>query len=232
MSEHSRLDQGTYEASRKYLKSALEHVVAAGRNARDLTEFVLEKFGDEFRPYLHQFFSDVRQGKIDIKGLTHSARTAIVGHHVSQEERERMIREAAYLRSEQRGFAGGYEHDDWHSAEKEVDERLEREAGLMEKGGKALASAAAIAEKEFKSIKQLVTEWLEEKPGATLKSVKKAATKKKSATVGKKAAKAAAKSEPKEARKKPATVKKAAVKKTVKKASVTKKQTKPEKTAE
>lgn len=230
MSDHSRLDQGTYETSRKYLKSALEHMVAAGRNARDLTEFALEKFGDEFRPYLQQFFSDVRQGKIDIKGLTHSARTAIVGHHVSQEERERMIREAAYLRSEQRGFAGGYEHDDWLSAEKEVDERLEREAGLMVKGGKAMASVASIAEKEFDSIKKIVSLWLDEKLGSSRKAVKKAPIKKKVATASKKTSKAEAgspvKAEPKK-KQKSATVKQAAKKKTV-----TKKQTKSKKPAE
>ena len=237
MSENTRFDQGTYEAARKYLQSAFEHMIEAGRDARDFSEFALEKFGDEFLPYLRRFLSDVRQGSIDIKGLTHSAKTAILGHHATVEERERMIREAAYLRSEQRGFVGGYEHDDWLFAEKEVDERLAREAGLAAKGGKALASATAIAEKEFDSIKKIVAQWLEDKVRSTRKTVKKAASKKKSDTVSKKTSMpdsdAPSKDEPKKEKQKAATKKKAAtVKKTAKKKSATKKPTKSKKPAE
>jgi hypothetical protein len=43
---------------------------------------------------------------------------------VSSEERERMIREEAYLRAEQRGFAPGNEMADWLAAESEVDIRI------------------------------------------------------------------------------------------------------------
>jgi hypothetical protein len=42
----------------------------------------------------------------------------------SAEERRRMIAAAAYLRSEQRGFAGGDPAADWLAAEAEVDQRL------------------------------------------------------------------------------------------------------------
>jgi hypothetical protein len=38
------------------------------------------------------------------------------------ETRERQIREAAYRRAEQRGFAPGAELDDWLAAEREVNE--------------------------------------------------------------------------------------------------------------
>lgn len=38
------------------------------------------------------------------------------------ESRERQIREAAYRRAEQRGFAPGAELDDWLAAEREVNE--------------------------------------------------------------------------------------------------------------
>ena len=37
------------------------------------------------------------------------------------EQRERRIREAAYLRAERRGFAPGHEAEDWLDAEQEVD---------------------------------------------------------------------------------------------------------------
>lgn len=35
-----------------------------------------------------------------------------------------MIAESAYLRAERRGFAPGYEADDWFAAEREVDALL------------------------------------------------------------------------------------------------------------
>ena len=43
---------------------------------------------------------------------------------ISPEERQAMIREAAYLRAERRGFGGGSEVADWLAAEREVDELL------------------------------------------------------------------------------------------------------------
>ena len=43
---------------------------------------------------------------------------------VSAEDRRAMIAEAAYLRSERRGFAPGYETEDWLTAEVEVDALL------------------------------------------------------------------------------------------------------------
>ena len=43
---------------------------------------------------------------------------------ISQEERWRMVAEAAYLRAEKRGFSGGNPTDDWLEAEAEVDALL------------------------------------------------------------------------------------------------------------
>ncbi|HTW37644.1 MAG TPA: DUF2934 domain-containing protein [Steroidobacteraceae bacterium] len=43
---------------------------------------------------------------------------------VSTDTRRAMIAKAAYLRSERRGFAPGFEEDDWLTAEKEVDALL------------------------------------------------------------------------------------------------------------
>lgn len=52
---------------------------------------------------------------------------------VSAEERERMIREAAYYIAERRGFVGGSAAEDWEQAVAEVDQLL--------KGGKQRRSA-------------------------------------------------------------------------------------------
>lgn len=43
---------------------------------------------------------------------------------VSPEHRYHMIATAAYYRAEHRGFAGGYEMQDWISAEAEIDAQL------------------------------------------------------------------------------------------------------------
>jgi hypothetical protein len=43
---------------------------------------------------------------------------------VSADTRRSMIAKAAYLRSERRGFAPGFEEEDWLTAEKEVDALL------------------------------------------------------------------------------------------------------------
>jgi hypothetical protein len=43
---------------------------------------------------------------------------------VSEEELQRQISEPAYYQAEQRGFAPGYEHEDWVEAEAEVMRRL------------------------------------------------------------------------------------------------------------
>ena len=45
-------------------------------------------------------------------------------HNVSEEERRRMIAEAAYYIAESRGFKDGFELDDWLAAESEVNARL------------------------------------------------------------------------------------------------------------
>jgi hypothetical protein len=45
---------------------------------------------------------------------------------VGPEKRAALIAEAAYFRAEKRGFAPGYEQEDWLAAESEVDTRLLR----------------------------------------------------------------------------------------------------------
>jgi hypothetical protein len=43
---------------------------------------------------------------------------------LSEDERRRMVAEAAYYRAERRGFAAGGEVEDWLTAEREVNQRL------------------------------------------------------------------------------------------------------------
>jgi Protein of unknown function (DUF2934) len=49
---------------------------------------------------------------------------ALPSVEISEDTRRGMIAEAAYLRAERRGFAPGYETEDWLSAEAEVDALL------------------------------------------------------------------------------------------------------------
>jgi len=48
---------------------------------------------------------------------------------MSDDARRAMIAEAAYLRAEERGFAHGYELEDWLTAESEVDTLLSAHHG-------------------------------------------------------------------------------------------------------
>jgi hypothetical protein len=54
---------------------------------------------------------------------------ALTAGTVSDETRRGMIAQAAYLRAEQRGFASGYELEDWLLAEGEVDALLSAHRG-------------------------------------------------------------------------------------------------------
>ncbi len=183
MSENTPFDKATYESSRTYLKSALEHMLEAGRSTRELSEFALEKFGDEFLPYLQQFLRDVCCGQIVVDGLTRSAMTALLGYQVSDEERERLIRETAYMLAEQRCFWMGSSEQDWLEAERQVDMQLARAAGLMAQGGEALASATALMEKELANSRKAVKAWLDENFPASPAAKRTASRKQTSAAV-------------------------------------------------
>lgn len=148
-----------------YLKSALEHTLASGRSVRDFSEFTLERFGDSVLPELRNFFHNVRHGRTEIKGLARAAKKRVIGLHVSPQEREEMIRLAAYLRAEQRGFRGGSPEQDWYAAAREVDARLEQEAGLVARGRESLRAANVTAQEEYVHLKQIVTGWFAEKVG-------------------------------------------------------------------
>jgi len=175
MADNQRSNSTTYAIVKTYLKNSLEQMIAAGHNVREFSEFTLDKFGDTYIPHLRRFLRDVSKGEINIQGLAKTAKTAIVSHHVSLDEREAMIREAAYFRAERRGFASGHEADDWAAAEREIDSQLAEEAGLIDKGREVLESVVTSVEKEFENLKSVVTAWLEEKYGSVKKN---AATKK------------------------------------------------------
>jgi hypothetical protein len=193
-------DAQTYEQSRQYLKGALENLLASERSLRDLFELAFDNFGEDFLPYLLQFFQDIRGGRIRIEGLGESTRDAILGHHVTPEQRDYLIQKAAYYISENHGFSRSTEQD-WAEAEKEVDARLE---GLI-------------------ASQQEISQWLE---GKASKTKKKTGTTKKTAGMAPFSISDDSNTV-KKAVKKKATKKKATKKKAVKKKATKKKASKP-----
>jgi hypothetical protein len=166
MTRNSQFDTVTYDEAKTYLKEAFEHIISTGRGVREFADFSLERFGDAFSPHVRRFLGEVHEGRVAVQGLTESARMAVLGQHLSAEERQAMIREAAYLRAERRGFTGGSPEEDWLLAEQEIDERLLQQSGLLAKGRRALASAATSLEQELANVKDTVTGWLGARGGA------------------------------------------------------------------
>jgi hypothetical protein len=158
MANSPKIDNKTYESSKRYLEEAMKQMAEAGHRIHDLSDFALEKFGDEFLPYLERFYRDIREGNIRIK---QSVRTSFLGPGITAGERERMIREAAYLRAEQRGFGADSRDDDWLCAERQIDEQLASNIGLVAKGRKKASSVTEAAEKELTNVKNAVASWLD-----------------------------------------------------------------------
>jgi len=208
MGVNSDIDKDQYESTRTYMRDALRHMAATGHKVHDLSEFMLEKFGDEILPYLEQFYRDIRAGRINLRELSHSAREAFFGHPISEQERERRIRETAYLRAEQRGFVGGSDIDDWLYAERTVDAQLAEEAGLIAKGQKGLSSFAHATEDELSDLGEHLAAWMKRKLGGKSQKGRSASTAKKKAAP----TKAGGGSVKKAAVKKKAAPKKSAVK--------------------
>jgi len=73
------VDKKTYEATKPYLKAALEHLIQAGRTVRDFFDFAVERFGGAIVPYVRRFEREVREGTVKIAGLTKSTREAVLG---------------------------------------------------------------------------------------------------------------------------------------------------------
>lgn len=158
------------EQIRKYLHDALEHLLAAGRSGHDLVAFAVEKFGQSIIPHLETLQTEIRQGKVAVKNLTDAAKTAAFGIQVSAEQREQMIREAAYFRAERKGFVGSNADEDWQAAQEEVDALLETQAGVIAKARKAVNSAVDLAEKEVVQLKATINQWIGTKTTAHRKT--------------------------------------------------------------
>lgn len=154
-------ERASDETVRAYLKETLEHLIAAGRSTHDLVGFSVDKFGKKIIPYLNELQEDVREGRVKIKDLADSAKTAVFGIHVGPEQRERMIRDAAYLRAANRNFSSGSDAEDWHQAEQEIDDLIAKQKGLLEKGRISISSVAEIAETELAEVKGAVRHWLD-----------------------------------------------------------------------
>lgn len=225
MSKQEPFNHANYESVREYLKTSLEHVIDAGHSVREFSDFTLDKFGDTFTPYLRQFLNDVQQGVVTVKGLSKTSSQAILGMHVTAEERDAMIREAAYYQAEKHGFSPGREEEDWRAAEREVDDMLVQKAGLVSRGRNVVESSLSIIEREFSELKSVISDWLDQNVAVATSPAKKASPKKavKKKAVTKKAT--AKKAAPKKAASKKAVKKKAAPapKKAVKKKTTVKK---------
>lgn len=157
---HPRIDERLYEAIRPRLIAAMETIVAAGHSAKEWVEFWIDRIGEGEVPYLARFLQEVREGTVKIAGLTDSARRTLFGTTLTPEQREDMIREAAYYRAQQRGFQGGSPEQDWREAEAQIDRMLAEQVGLVGKGREALSTVAEMAQKELEGIKALVGSWL------------------------------------------------------------------------
>jgi hypothetical protein len=60
--------------------------------------------------------------------------------NVSEDERRRMVAEAAYYRAQQRGFSAGGEVDDWLEAEREITQQFR--PGGAQHTGKTIATGS------------------------------------------------------------------------------------------
>ncbi len=74
-----RIDKGTYEATKPYLKAALEQLLKAGRSVKDFLEFAVGRFGGAIVPYVKKFEQEVREGTVKVAGVTKSTKDAVLG---------------------------------------------------------------------------------------------------------------------------------------------------------
>lgn len=160
MTKDTATEGASDESIRAYLKETLEHLVAAGHSTHELVEFSLDKFGKRIIPHLNELQEDIHQSRVKIQSLAESAKTAVLGIQVSPEQREQMIRDTAYLRAEKHNFAGGRHVEDWCLAEREIDELLAKQDGLLEKARKNIQSVSQIAKSELADVKGAMHHWL------------------------------------------------------------------------
>jgi hypothetical protein len=140
----TRIDRAVYESVWPYVQAALGSLLAPVRSARQLLESTTNISGRSRIPYLKDLHEGIRQGRDTIADVADSAKTAVLGMHVTPEQRHQMISQRAFLRAEQRGFAGGHAEEDWQSAEQEVDALLARQAGIVERARRILHPPMAL----------------------------------------------------------------------------------------
>jgi Protein of unknown function (DUF2934) len=143
-----------------HLKETLEHLTAAGHSAHELVKLSIDTFGRKAIPVLKEFQDEVRSGKIKVENVTEFARTALFGIHVSPQQREQMIRDAAYFHAEKRGFAGASPQEDWLKAEQEVDRFLAKQEGVIVKSRKSVESITAFTERGLSQLRDRVDQWI------------------------------------------------------------------------
>src|SRR3569832_1829467 len=160
MTDDMQKDRACDETPKRHLRPALEQVLVTGRDLRSDAEFAAKKLGDIVTPFMREFLEDLREGRVDVRGLSGSAKTMLFGHRVDTAQRAEMIRTAAYFRAERRGFAEGHAEEDWIAAEQEIDERLAQESGLVQKCYQTLGSAANNTKKKKAQHKSAVADWL------------------------------------------------------------------------
>jgi hypothetical protein len=160
------MDEATYESARPHLKAALEFTIGMGRTVRDWGEFCVEKFGSAVLPYLKRFLHEVRDQRVRVEGLGDAARGALFGAALTLEERDQWVRERAYFRAEERGFLGGTPEQDWFEAEREVDQWIAEQVGLVGRGRDAVLSVAELTHKGFDGIRETLGHWMEHRKPA------------------------------------------------------------------
>jgi hypothetical protein len=148
---------------KKYLKKSLEHMVAAGHGIKEFSEFTLEHLGNTAQPHIRDFIQDVHTGAIKVKGITKATRNKILGYHISKEEREQMIREAAYQLAEKRNFVGGDAETDWYEAEEMLICQLDEDAGLVVKSFKTVTHLSTELAAKVKTLEHDVHKWLDDR---------------------------------------------------------------------
>lgn len=108
---------GTYENVLRSMETAVAN--SHDEIAKQISSLDARFFeqGTAFREQLHRQATELRSS-------LQALRTELVGLLVS-EQREDMIKQAAYRRAERRGFAGGDPQQDWREAEAEVERALQ-----------------------------------------------------------------------------------------------------------
>jgi hypothetical protein len=154
------VDPPVYEKIKPHLISALEQVIQTGHSVWDFADFAIDKFGDEIIPYLQKFLNEVRHGSVKLADTTECVWVGLFGAGIDKDQREQMIREAAYFRAQRRGLMGGDPNQDWIEAEQEIDSKLLADIGLFAKGRKLATEFVAVAEEEIGDVTKSVCSWL------------------------------------------------------------------------